>query len=330
MDLSTNYLGLKLRHPIVPSAGPLSRSLDSMKQLEDAGAAAIVMYSLFEEQFSHEAAELDHYLNSGTESFAESLSYFPGSQEFNLEPDDYVELLRSAKKSLGIPVIASLNGVTPGGWVSYGARLQDAGADAIELNAYYIPSDPLVSGPDIENRYVEILQTLRSHLKIPLAIKLGPFFSSLPHFARRLRAEGADGLVLFNRFYQPDIDIEERDVVPGVTLSTSSSNRLPMRWIAILRPVFDGSIAATTGIHTAEDVIKMIMAGADVTMMCSALLKNGPSHIASVLHDLEKWLTDHEYESIAQMKGSMSHRNVANPSAFERANYMKALNSFPI
>ncbi len=330
MNLKTKYLGIELKNPIVPSASPLSRNLDSMKRLEDAGASAIVMYSLFEEEIEHESAELDHYLHYGTESYAEALTYFPRADEYNLEPDAYIELLRKAKASLGIPVIASLNGITSGGWIKYARHFEDAGADAVELNVYYIPTDPRLTSHDVEERYMNVLSAVRDSIGVPIAVKLSPYFSSLSHFAEGLVGAGANGLVMFNRFYQPDLDIENLEVVPGVTLSDSSANKLPMRWIAILYGRLKASLAATSGIHTAEDVLKLVMAGADVTMMCSALLQHGPQHIRKVLTDLTKWMEDHEYESIEQMKGSMSQRSVADPSAFERANYMKALNSFKL
>lgn len=328
MDLTTTYLGIKLKNPIVPSAGPLSYTLDSMKQLEDAGAAAIVMYSLFEEQIEHELAELDHYLSFGTDSFAESLTYFPNMGDYNLGPEDYVELLHKAKQSLEIPIIASLNGISAGGWINYATKLQEAGADAIELNVYYIPADPNIRGKEVEDRYSDVLRTVKEAVTIPVAMKLSPFFSNFAHIAQQLDHAGANGFVLFNRFYQPDIDLELLEVIPNVLLSTPQSKRLPMRWIAILYGRVKASLGATSGIHTHEDVLKMIMAGADVTMMCSALLKNGPQHITKVLQDLQHWMSEHEYVSLQQMKGSMSQRNVADPSTFERANYMKSLQSF--
>lgn len=330
MDLSTNYLGLHLKNPIVPSASPLSRTLDSMKRLEDAGAAAIVMYSLFEEQIAHEAAELDHYLTYGTESFAESLTYFPDLEEYNLGPDEYIDLLRAAKQSLEIPVIGSLNGISPGGWIDYAKKIEQAGADALELNVYYIPTDPELTGQEVEDRYLQVLHAVKQTVHIPVAMKLSPFFSSMANMAKRLDTGGANGLVLFNRFYQPDIDLETLEVVPGVVLSTPMAMRLPLRWIAILYGKVKASLAATSGIHTAQDVIKMLMAGADVTMMCSALLKNGPQHITTVLADIRQWMLEHEYVSVSQMKGSMSQRSVADPAAFERANYMKALNQYRV
>jgi dihydroorotate dehydrogenase (fumarate) len=328
MDLSTTYLGLKLKNPLVPSAGPLSHSLESMKRLEDAGAAAIVMYSLFEEQIAHEAAELNHYLSYGTESYAEALTYFPEMGEYNATPDQYVDLVRKAKQSLGIPVIGSLNGISPGGWISFGKKIEQAGADALELNVYYIPTDAHLTGQDVEDRYLEVLHAVKRAVNIPVAVKLSPFFSSLAHVAQRLDSAGADGLVLFNRFYQPDIDLETLEVQPNVILSTPHALRLPLRWIAILHGRLNADLAATGGIHSAQDVIKMLMAGADVTMMCSALLKNGPQHITQVLNDVNQWMFEHEYTSVQQMKGSMSHKSVADPSAFERANYMKALHQY--
>jgi dihydroorotate dehydrogenase (fumarate) len=328
MDLSTSYLGLSLKNPIVPSAGPLSHSLDGMKRLEDAGAAAIVMYSLFEEQIAHDAAELRHYLSYGTESFAESLTYFPEASEYNVGPVEYVELLRTAKESLSIPVIGSLNGITPGGWIRFAKNIEEAGADALELNVYYLPTDPDLPSGEVEDRYLSVLHEVKRTVRIPVAMKLSPYFSSLAHFARRLDIAGADGLVLFNRFYQPDIDIEELEVVPRVILSTPMAMRLPLRWVAILHKQVKASLAATSGIHVAEDVIKMLMAGADVTMMCSSLLKNGPEQITRVLADIDRWMLAHEYESVVQMKGSMSQKSVADPAAFERANYMKALNTY--
>lgn len=330
MDLKTKYLGLELKNPIVPSASPLSRNLDSMKRLEDAGASAIVMYSLFEEEIAHESEELDHYLHYGTESFAEALTYFPKAEEYNLEPDSYIDLIRKAKASLGIPVIPSLNGITPGGWIKYARRFEDAGADAMELNIYYIPTDPRLSAQDVEQRYIDVLTAVRDSVSIPLAVKLSPYFSSMSNFADRVVGAGANGLVLFNRFYQPDIDVNELEVVPNVTMSDSSAIRLPMRWIAILYGKVKASLAATSGVHTAEDVLKLVMAGADVTMMCSALLEHGPQRIEKVLGNLSKWMEEHEYESIEQMKGSMSQKSVADPAAFERANYVKALNRFKL
>jgi dihydroorotate dehydrogenase (fumarate) len=328
MDLTTTYLGLKLKNPIVPSASPLSHNLDTMKRLEDAGAAAIVMYSLFEEQIAHEAAELEHYLSFGTESFAESLSYFPEAEDYNVGPDEYVDQVRKAKETLGIPVIGSLNGVSPGGWVSYAEKIEQAGADAIELNVYYIPTDPELTSQDVEDRYLEVMHAVKRKVTIPVAMKLSPYFSSLAHMAHRLDLAGADGLVLFNRFYQPDIDLDALEVRPNVILSSPQSLRLPLRWIGVLHGRVKASLAASSGIHSAEDAIKMVMVGADAAMMASALLKNGPKHITKVLEDMRTWMLEHEYVSLAQMRGSMSQKSTADPAAFERANYMKVLQSF--
>jgi dihydroorotate dehydrogenase (fumarate) len=330
MDLSTTYLGMKLKNPLVVSASPLSRSMESMRRLEDAGASAIVMHSLFEEQITHEEKSLEHYKSYGTESYAEALSYFPDTGDYHFGPDEYLELVAKASSRLEIPIIASLNGVTPGGWTSYASEMAEAGASALELNVYYIPTDGMLSGVEVENRYSDMLKQVRSTVKIPLAIKLSPFFSSIPNMVQRLVSEGADGLVLFNRFYQPDIDLEELAVKPGVGLSDSYANRLPMRWIGILHGKVKASLAATSGIHTAEDVLKLTMVGADATMMCSALLMHGPEHIGKVLKDVEQWMKEHEYESIEQMKGSLSHKSIAEPSAYERANYMKALNRYKL
>jgi len=330
MDLTTTYLGMKLKNPLVVSASPLSRSMDSMRQLEDAGAAAIVMHSLFEEQITHEEEALEHYKAYGTESYAEALTYFPDTGDYHFGPDEYLELIAKASNKLEIPIIASLNGVTPGGWTEYAKKMAEAGASALELNVYYIPTDGKMSGEDVERRYFDMLKQVRDQVKIPLAVKLSPFFSSIPNMAQRLVQEGANGLVLFNRFYQPDIDLDELDVKPGVGLSDSYANRLPMRWIGILFGKVKASLAATSGIHTAEDILKLTMVGADVTMMCSALLMHGPEHMTKTLKAVEQWMKEHEYESIEQMKGSLSHKSVAEPSSYERANYMKALNRYKL
>lgn len=328
MDLTTKYLGLDLKNPIVPSAGPLSKSLDNVKILEDSGASAIVMFSLFEEQIAHEAAELEHYLSYGTESYAESLTYFPSPSEYNLGPDEYVELIRKIKQSVNIPVIGSINGITTGGWLEYAKKIEQAGADALELNIYYIPTDLKLTSLDVENRYIEILSALKQIIRIPIAVKLSPYFSSFANFASRLVNAGADGLVLFNRFYQPDINLEDLEVEPNITFSSSNEIKLPLRWIAILYSRLKCSFAATSGVHTPEDAIKLLMVGSDVVMMCSALLKNGPRYLKSVLDGIDKWMFEHEYTSIQQMKGSMSQKSILDPAAFERANYMKALNRF--
>jgi dihydroorotate dehydrogenase (fumarate) len=328
MDLSTTYLGMKLKNPVVPSASPLSKELDTIKKMEDAGASAVVMYSLFEEQINQEAQELDHFLTMGTDSFSEALSYFPQVGDFNLGPEEYLEHIRSAKQAVEIPIIGSLNGVSTGGWMDYAKKIEEAGADALELNIYYIPTDPYLTGSDIENMYIDNLKTVKGSVKIPVSIKLSPFFSNISFMIRKLDEVGADGLVLFNRFYQPDLNLETNQVEPKVNLSTSDEKLLPLRWIAILYKKVKASLAATSGVHNAEDAIKMIMAGADVTMMCSALLKSGPEHIHTVIESMLNWMEKNEYESVTQMKGSMSQQSVAEPAAFERANYMKALNQY--
>jgi dihydroorotate dehydrogenase (fumarate) len=329
MDLTTTYLGLKLRTPLVPSAcGPLSNSLGKIRALEDAGAAAIVMYSLFEEEILHESQELDHYLTHGSYSYAEALSYFPEPEEYELDPDRYLKHLYKAKRAVGVPVIGSLNGVSTGGWVKFAKEIEQTGADALELNIYYVPTDLDLPGIEVEQMYVNVLEDVKRTVKIPVAIKLGPFFSNMAHMAKRLVNAGADGLVLFNRFYQPDIDLEQLEVVPNILLSTPQAMRLPLRWVAILYGRLQVSLAATSGIHNSDDVVKMLMAGADVTMMCSALLKNGIGWIKQVEKDVVRWMEEHEYTSVEQMKGSMSQKSCPHPSAFERANYMKALKSY--
>lgn len=328
VDLTTTYMGLALKNPIVPSASPLSADLDTIKQMEDAGAAAVILHSLFEEQIDFEAEAMAYYLDQGTESFAEALSYFPAVHEYRREPDDYVEHIRRAKEAVDIPIIPSLNGITPGGWTRYAKRFEDAGADAVELNVYFIPTNPSFMSYDIEDLYVKLLKDVKSHVSIPVAIKLSPYFSAMPHVASMLDAEGADALVLFNRFYQPDIDIEALEVTPNLQLSSSVEMRLPMRWIAILYGRIDASMALTSGIHTHKDVIKAVMAGADVANVCSVLLKKGVEEMNLLVQGLAAWMEEHEYESLEQMKGSMSHKSVPEPAAFERANYMKVLNSY--
>lgn len=328
MDLTTQYLGLTLKNPIVPSASPLSNEIDNLKKMEDAGAAAVVLESLFEEQIRHESRELDHYLQFGAESFSEALTYFPQSSDYRIGPEEYLEHIRMAKEAVDIPIIASLNGVTVGGWIDYSRKMEKAGADALELNVYYIPTNPRLSGVEVENLYIDILKAVKAAVKIPVAMKLSPFFSSLSHFTRRLDENGVDGLVLFNRFYQPDIELKELEVVPNVILSTPQAMRLPLRWIAILYGKVKADLAGTSGIHTAEDVIKMLMVGAHVTMMCSVLLRNGIPHITTVLDGVKSWMEEYEYDSISLMQGSMSQKNVADPSSFERANYQKALQSY--
>lgn len=330
MDLSTTYMGLKLKNPIVASASPLSRDIPNVRAMEDAGISAVVLYSLFEEQISHETAEVDHYLSYGTESFAEALDYFPEPEIYHRGPDEYLDHIRRLKSTVDIPVIASLNGASSGGWTRYAKLMVDAGADALELNVYHIPTDPTISGAQVEQLYLDILSEVKQQVSVPVAVKLSPFFSSLSNMARQLDKAGADGLVLFNRFYQPDFDLDNLDVVSNVILSTPMAARLPLRWIAILYGRISADMAATSGVHTAEDVLKMLMAGANVTMMCSALLKNGIGHAWRVLEQVENWMDEHEYISISQLQGSMSQASCSDPSAFERANYMRALNTFQI
>ena len=312
----------------MPSASPLSREIETIRAMEKAGAAAVVLESLFEEQIQQEVSQLDHYLEHGTESFAEALSYFPAKHEFRRGPEEYLEHVTRAKESVKIPIIASLNGVSSGGWIGYAKKLEEAGADAIELNVYFIPTDPDVTGARIEQVYLDILRAVKSTVRIPVAMKLSPQFSALSNMAKRLDEAGANGLVLFNRFYSPDIDLEELCVVPKIVLSQSHVLRLSMRWIAILYGRIKASLAASNGVHTAEDVLKALMAGADITMMCSALLRSGPQHIAEVLEGVRTWLEEHEYESVEQLKGSVSQRSCAEPAAFERANYVKTLRSY--
>jgi dihydroorotate dehydrogenase (fumarate) len=328
VDLTTTYLGLPLKNPLVASASPLSKKLDLVQRLEDAGAAAIVMYSLFEEQISHESRELDHYLNRGADSYAEALSYFPDLERYNVGPEPYLEHLHRVKQAVEIPVIGSLNGVSSGGWIEYARKIEQAGADALELNIYYLPDDLEMTSSELEESYLTLVRDVRAQVRIPIALKLGPFFTALPNMARRFAGAGADGLVLFNRFYQPDFDLEALEVVPNLTLSTSNDLRLPLRWIAMLYGRVPTDFALTGGIHCAEDVLKTMMAGANVAMLTSELLAHGIYRLADLLADLRAWMVEHEYESIAQMRGSMSQRAVAEPAAFERANYMKALNSF--
>lgn len=329
MDLSTTYLGLKLRNPLVLSASPISAEVDKVKKAEDLGAAAVVMYSLFEEQINHEINEIDHFLAGSEASSAEALSYFPEPAEFkNLHAEEYLELITRLKKSVKIPIIGSLNGVSAGGWMNYAQKMEQAGADALELNIYYIATDMEMTSSKVEELYIENVKTVKKAVKIPVAIKLSPYFSAFANMAKKLDKAGADGLVLFNRFYQPDIDLKTLEVIPNLQLSTSHEMRLPLRWIAVLYGQIKASLAATTGIHTAEDVIKMIMVGADVTMLASVLLRHGLSKISEILGGIQKWMEENEYESVKQMKGSMSYKSIAEPAAYERANYIKTLQSF--
>jgi len=328
MNLETTYLGLKLRNPIVPSASPLSHSVESMKRLEDAGAAAVILGSLFEEQIIHDTESLTHYLDYGAESFAEAISYLPEPRAFANGPSEYLDLVRHAKLSLEIPVIASLNGVSPAGWTRYARLIEEAGADAIELNIYLIPTNPDEPGAVVEERYLEIVRAVRAEVKIPLAVKVGPYFSNTANMAKRFAEAGAQGLVLFNRFYLPDFDLVNLEVEPRLVLSRSPEMRLPLHWIAILYGRVPVDFALTTGIHSHYDVLKALMAGANVAMMASELLQKGPGRIAEIIAGLQGWMTEYEYDSVEQMRGSMSQQNVADPAAFERANYLRELASY--
>jgi dihydroorotate dehydrogenase (fumarate) len=330
MDLSTTYLGLTLRTPLVPSASPLSEEIDNIKRMEDAGASAVVLYSLFEEQMVQERVELYDRLTQGTESFAEALTYFPQPPQFHLGPEEYLNHIRKAKAAVSIPVIASLNGTSVGGWTSYAKQMQQAGADALELNIYYLPTDMELSVDEIEQRYVDILTAVKSVATIPVALKLGPFFSNMARMARRLDQAGANALVLFNRFYQPDIDLEALEIRPHVLLSTPQALRLPLTWIGILYGRIRANMAATSGIHHATDVLKMMMVGADVAMLCSVLLRHGIERIRLIEQGMRQWMEEHEYESVRQMKGSMSQQNCANPAAFGRALYISTLQSYKL
>lgn len=328
MNLTTTYLGLTLRSPLVPSAAaPLSEDIDNIRRMEDAGAGAVVLHSLFEEQLIQEKFELHHHLTYGTESFAESLTFFPEPEEFHVGPELYLEHIRQAKAAVDIPIIASLNGYTTGGWVEYAQLMQQAGADAIELNVYYVPTEMDLSGADVEQNYLNILREVKSEVTIPVAIKLSPFFSNLANMAKQLDAAGANGLVLFNRFYQPDIDLENLEVYPHLILSTPQAARLPMRWIAILYGRIQADLAATSGIQKGQDALKMLMVGAKITQICSVLLRHGIEHIRVLEAEIRHWMEEHEYESIQQMQGSMSQIHCPNASTFERAQYMKVIQS---
>ncbi len=328
MNLTTNYLGMALKNPIVASSSPLSHNVDSIRRLEDAGAAAVVMYSLFEEQIAFEGLNLNFYLESGSNSSAESMSFFPEMEDYNVGPDEYMNLIRRAKEAVDIPIIGSLNGMTAGGWTNYAALMESAGADALELNAYYIPTNIEMTGTEVEEIYLDILTCVRQAVSLPVSMKLSPYLSSTANMAKRLVQRGANGLVLFNRFYQPDLDLEQLEVVPRLVLSNSAELRLPLRWVAILYGRLPVDFAITSGIHRPEDVIKGLMAGAKVTMMASELLQNGIRRIRDVLSGVEQWMQQYQYESVAQMIGSMSQQYCAQPAAFERANYMKVLASY--
>jgi dihydroorotate dehydrogenase (fumarate) len=325
VDLSTTYLGLQLRTPLVASASPLSQEIDGIRRLEDSGASAVVLYSLFEEQLRQEGFELEHHLAEGTNSFAEAASFFPQPDEFRLGPEGYLNHIHRAKISTSVPIIASLNGTTVGGWTQYAKLIEQAGADALECNIYSIPTDPDLTSDAVEQQYLDILKAVKSAVTIPVAVKLSPFFSNMANMAKRIDAAGANGLVLFNRFYQPDINLDELEIQPNVLLSTPQALRLPLTWIGLLYGRIHASLAATSGVHCPEDVVKLLMVGADVTMLCSTLLRNGIGHLQHLEDGLLEWMEKHEYESVQQMKGSMSQIRCPNPSAFERAQYMKAV-----
>ncbi|NLF73055.1 MAG: dihydroorotate dehydrogenase-like protein [Candidatus Anammoximicrobium sp.] len=328
VDLTTTYLGLKLKNPLVASASPLTGKLDSLRQLEEAGASAAVWPSLFEEQIEHEAMEVARLYDQGTGSFSEADGFLPELDEYRIGPEAYLKQMEEAKKQLSIPLIGSLNGASKGGWVRYAKMIQDAGADALELNIYFIPTDPKMGGPDVEKQYLELVAAVKESISIPLAVKMGPYFSGLPSFAARLIEAGAAGLVLFNRFLEPDVDLEALEFRPSLQLSTRSELRLPLRWIAILRDHVNASLAATSGVHFTEDVIKSLLVGADCVMMASVLLQRGPGYLKQMLQELQSWLEEKEYESVEQLKGSMSRIRCSDPSELERANYMKALISY--
>jgi dihydroorotate dehydrogenase (fumarate) len=328
-DLSTTYLGLNLKNPLVAAASPLSKKIDKARKLEEAGISAIVMYSLFEEQIIHESLELDHYLSRGADSFAEALTYLPDGGLYGIRPEKYLNQVAGLKKALNIPVIGSLNGVSKGGWTNYARKIEEAGADALELNMYYLATDPDSTSADVENMQVELVTEIKSAISIPLAVKISPFVTSIPNFAKRLVEAGADGLVLFNRFYQPDFDLEELEVLHSLDLSTSADLRLPLRWISILYGKVNADLALTSGVHRSTDVLKAMMAGAQVAMIASELLWDGLIEpVQDILRHTQTWMEEHEYQSIRQMQGSMSQKSVKDPAAFERANYMKVLNSF--
>lgn len=330
MDLTTKYLGLNLRSPLVVGASPLSEEVDNIRRMEDAGASAVVLHSLFEEQLRRDRLELHRHTIYGTESFAEALTYFPEPEEYRLGPEEYLRHIEEAKQRVGIPIIASLNGSSTGGWTQYARQIEQAGADALELNIYYIPTDLNLTGTEVELTYLQILREVKAVVKIPVAVKLSPFFSSFTNMAKKLDDAGADGLVLFNRFYQPDIELESLEVKPNILLSTPMAMRLPLRWIALLHGRLKASLAATSGIHRAGDALKMLLVGADVTMLCSTIIRHGIPQIALIEHEMVNWLEEHEYESISQLKGSLSQKNCAAPSEFERAQYMRAISSYEL
>lgn len=328
VDLSTNYLGLPLKTPLVVAACPLTQSLDNLKRLEECGAAAAVLSSLFEEQIDHESAEIARVYECGAESFAEALTYFPEMSEYRFATDGYLEHIERAKRAVAIPIIGSLNGISTGGWTRYARRIQDAGADALELNIYFVAADIDTPGPDIEKMYLDLVAAVKQAISIPLAVKIGPYFSSPGHMARRLVEAGADGLVLFNRFLQPDMDLEELEVRPHLVLSTPQEQLLALRWVAILYGRVQASLALSSGIHDGRGLLKALMAGADVGMVASVLYKRGIGEIGRILDEMTRFMEEKEYVSVSQLRGSLSQKNCPHPAAFERGNYMKALTSF--
>jgi len=330
IDLTTDYLGLRLQSPLVASSSPLTKDVANMKRLEDAGASAVVLPSLFEEQIVAEAEALDRFLSQGAESYAEAQSYFPDLEIYGMGPKAYLDILERAKKSLGIPIIGSLNGVSAGSWIRYAREIEQAGADALELNVFFLATSPEVDPHAIEQRYCDLVRELKSQVRIPVAVKLAPYFTSMANMAQRLDQAGADALVLFNRFYQPDFDLEALEVTPNLTLSTSEELRLRLHWVALLSPQIRPDLAITGGVHTAEDVVKGIMAGAKVVMLTSALLRHGPSYLAELAGRLVEWMGEHEYESVRQMRGALNAASVAQPETFSRANYMKVLGSYTL
>ncbi len=328
IDLSSNYMGLPLKNPLIASSCPMTGDIQMLRSLEAAGASCVVLPSIFEEQIGQEEQEIDQLFEFGSECFYEALDYFPDLDEYNTGVDSYLKLIRQAKKELSIPVIASLNGSSLGGWLRFAQAIEEAGSDALELNIHFVASDPQTTASDVEERYLELVRTLRKEISIPIAVKVGPYFSAFANMAGQLVKAGADGIVLFNRFPQPDIDLSSLQVNPQLQLSTSSENRLPLRWIALLDGKIKASIAATTGIHTWQDLTKMLLAGADAAMIASAFISRGPEVFTTLLTQLHKWLEENGYRSVEQMKGSMSQRNCPDPAKFERANYMKAITHY--
>ena len=328
MDLSTTYFGRELASPLVASASPLGEDLGNLRRLEDAGAAAVVLPSLFEEQIALESERLDRALSAGADVSAEALSQFPDLTTYNLGPEGYLEHVRKAKAALGIPVIASLNGTSSGGWVDFARRMEQAGADALELNVYFLPTDPHLTGAAVEQQYVDLVRDVRAAVRIPLAVKVGPSFTAFANMARRLEEAGADALVLFNRFYQPTLDVERLEVVPALVLSRREELLLRVHWTAVLYGRLHADLAITGGVHEVEDVLQAVMAGASVVMLASALLQRGIPHVGALRRGLERWMAEHEYASVRQMRGSLSQRSAANPEAYERANYVKVISSY--